>query len=84
MIQKILVPVDGSEQSFKATEFSADLAMQYDATIHLLHVFKLSVIPEGLGDYVMTDRLELQALGNKIVALAELPQLKEKIEKIWA
>lgn len=84
MIQKILVPVDGSEQSLKATEFSADLAMQYDAIIHLLHVFKLSVIPEGLGDYVMTDRLELQALGNKIVALAEERARKKGAKQIEA
>jgi nucleotide-binding universal stress UspA family protein len=84
MIQKILVPVDGSEQSLKATEFSADLAMQYDATIHLLHVFKLSVLPEGLGDYVMTDRLELQALGNKIVALAEERARKKGVKQIEA
>ncbi len=84
MIKKILVPVDGSEQAYKATEFAADLAKQSDATIHLLHVFKLSIIPEGLGDYIMTDRAELQALGNKIIALAEDEAKKKGVKHIEA
>jgi nucleotide-binding universal stress UspA family protein len=82
MFKKILVPVDGSEQSFKATEFAADLANPYDATIHLLHVFKLSVIPVGLGDYVMTDRVELQALGNKIITIADEKARKKDVKQI--
>jgi len=82
MIEKILVPVDGSEQSYKAIQFAADLAKQNDATIYLLHVFKLSVIPEGLGGYIMTDRVELQALGNKIIALAEDEAKKKGVTHI--
>jgi|SRR6056300_526816 nucleotide-binding universal stress UspA family protein len=38
MISRILVAVDGSEQSKKALEFAADLARRYEAEMHLIHV----------------------------------------------
>ena len=81
-MEKILVPVDGSEQSHKAVAFAADLARHYHATIHLLHVFKLSVIPEGFGEYVVSDRAQLQALGDKIIASAEHEAKGHGIERI--
>jgi len=71
MAKKILVPVDGSDQARKAIDFAANLAKQNDATIHLLHVYKLPIIPEGMGEYVISDRIELQALGDKIISVAQ-------------
>ena len=71
MTKKILVPVDGSDQARKAIDFAANLAKQNDATIHLLHVYKLPIIPEGMGEYVISDRIELQALGDQIISLAQ-------------
>ena len=71
MTKKILVPVDGSEQARKAIDFAANLAKQNDATIHLLHVYKLPIVPEGMGEYVVSDRIELQALGDQIISVAE-------------
>jgi nucleotide-binding universal stress UspA family protein len=38
MINRILVPIDGSEHAFRAADFAADLAAHYDATLLLLHV----------------------------------------------
>ena len=70
-IKKVLVPVDGSEQARKAIDFAANLAKQNDATIHLLHVYKLPIIPEGMGEYVISDRIELQALGDQIISVAQ-------------
>jgi nucleotide-binding universal stress UspA family protein len=70
-MEKILVPVDGSEQSHKAIAFAADLAQHYHAILHLLHVFKITIIPEGLGEYVVAEREQLQALGDRIIAAAE-------------
>ena len=69
-MEKILVPVDGSGASHKAVAFAADLAKHYHAGLHLLHVFKLTIIPEGLGEYVVSDRVQLRALGDKIIAAA--------------
>ena len=52
MIRRILVPVDGSEHSFKAIEFSSVLAQQNDAAVCLLHVAKIEEIPKALLDYM--------------------------------
>jgi nucleotide-binding universal stress UspA family protein len=38
MINKILVPVDGSAHSKKALEFACELAKKFDSQLHLLHV----------------------------------------------
>ncbi len=81
-MEKILVPVDGSEQSHKAVAFAADLARHYNASIHLLHVFKLTIIPEGLGEYVVSDRVQLKALGGKIIAAAEEEAKGHGVERI--
>ena len=48
MIQKMLVPVDGSPQSIKAAELACDLARKYDAEIELFYVVERSELPEGL------------------------------------
>ena len=40
MLRKILVPLDGSEQSFHALEFAMDLAEKYSTEIILLNVLK--------------------------------------------
>ena len=71
MPKKILVPVDGSEQARKAIDFAANLAKQDDTVIHLLHVYKLPIVPEGMGEYVISDRIELQVLGDRIIAVAQ-------------
>lgn len=81
-MEKILVPVDGSEQSHKAITFAVDLANHYNATIYLLHAFKLTIIPEGLGEYVVSDRVQLRALGTKIIAAAEQEAKGHGVERI--
>ena len=48
MINKILVPVDGSAHSVKAAELASDLAVKYGAEIVLLHVLLRGHMPEGL------------------------------------
>lgn len=81
-MEKILVPVDGSEQSQKAVSFATDLARHYNATMYLLHVFKLTIIPEGLGEYVVSDRVQLRALGDKIIAAAEEEAKGHGVERV--
>jgi nucleotide-binding universal stress UspA family protein len=83
-IKKILVPVDGSEQARKAIDFAVNLVKQNDATIHLLHVYKLPIIPEGIGEYVISDRIELQALGNQIISVAQDEARKKGAQQIEA
>lgn len=35
---KILVPVDGSDCSFRALAFAAEMATNFDATLHVVHI----------------------------------------------
>ena len=48
MIKRILVPIDGSPHSKKALEFACDLALKYDAGLHLLHI-----VQAVTGDYTL-------------------------------
>jgi len=84
MTKKILVPVDGSEQARKAIDFAANLARQDNAVMHLLHVYKLPIVPEGMGEYVISDRIELQALGNQILAAAQDEARRKGVQDIEA
>jgi len=38
MIQKILVPIDGSDHSRKVIEVASDIASKYKAEVHIVHV----------------------------------------------
>jgi nucleotide-binding universal stress UspA family protein len=48
MIKKILVPTDGSVYAAKAFEYASDLALKYDAELHLVHVLSESRMPQGM------------------------------------
>ncbi len=52
MINKILVPVDGSDHAKKAIQFAANTAAQNDAEVHLLHVVNVPEVPEGIKEYM--------------------------------
>ena len=45
MFQKILVPLDGSENSLKALEGAAQIAEKFSGKITLMHVYSVSVQP---------------------------------------
>lgn len=49
LFYKILVPIDGSNNAYKALEYAVQLAKRYDAKLTLLHVVEEPryVIPEG-------------------------------------
>lgn len=46
---KILVAIDGSEQSFKAARYAMNMARRLDASIILLHVVSIPQFPHHLG-----------------------------------
>jgi nucleotide-binding universal stress UspA family protein len=41
MFQTILVPIDGSEHSFKALKYAAEIARRFESALILLHVYSL-------------------------------------------
>ncbi len=78
MINKILIPTDGSKHAFKALNFACDLAEKYDATIYLLHVVQESKIPEGFDDYLRVEHIDrpkvqvyMEKVGERIIETAE-------------
>ncbi|MBW1708470.1 MAG: universal stress protein [Deltaproteobacteria bacterium] len=78
MVNKILVPVDGSDHAEKAIEFAANMARQNDAAIHLLHIIKVSSIPEGIEEFIRSESIKdspvsvyFRTIGNGIISAAE-------------
>ncbi|MDN5786596.1 universal stress protein [Pseudorhodobacter sp.] len=49
MFTKILVAVDGSDQSRNAVRYASDLAKKYDAALHLVHAPQIEVETLTLG-----------------------------------
>jgi len=49
MIQRILVPMDGSRQSLKALNWATDVAEKYQASIMILRVVTLSMLDVAIG-----------------------------------
>ncbi|MEM1520032.1 MAG: universal stress protein [Candidatus Korarchaeum sp.] len=45
MFSKVLVPIDGSEHSFKALEVAIEIAKRFNGRLTLLYVSSLSLIP---------------------------------------
>lgn len=75
MISRMLVAVDGSEQSKKALEFAADLAKRYEAEMHLIHVTQPLVADDvfALGAVavpVNASLEELDEVGQKVLEAA--------------
>jgi nucleotide-binding universal stress UspA family protein len=89
MIKKILVPIDGSEHAQKAVEFASNVAMQNEATIHLLHIISSTKIPKDVIDFVKSERIEeppttayLQIVGNQILGKAESEAKERGLKKV--
>ena len=72
VIEKILVPIDDSEQASCAAELAGELASELSAQVILLHAYKMPIpmIPEVVWE---EDRIEegLCQLGNQLLDKAE-------------
>ena len=84
MIKNILVPVDGSGHAKKAVQYASDLALKYNAGVHLIHVVHEPKIPEELLEYIKGENIKespsyvyLQRIGQKIMGAAE-KEVKDK------
>jgi nucleotide-binding universal stress UspA family protein len=78
MINKILVPTDGSGHADKAVNFASDLALKYDAALFMVHAVQESKIPDGFEEFLKAEKIEkpevqvyLEKVGKKIVAAAK-------------
>ena len=71
-IATILVPVDFSAASLPAYEFALDLAEQYNARVHLLHVVENTTTPDFEKFPLVRDAQDLIArIKKELVALAQ-------------
>ncbi len=58
MRQKILVPIDGSEQAFKAIDVAAELACNGNAEVILLNVIGREQIPETIRRFAKVENMD--------------------------
>lgn len=73
MFKKILVPVDGSENSFKAVKTAASIVEKYNCSITLMHVIELPAInarPE-FNEVLKQLKDEIEIEGQKIIDIAK-------------
>ena len=76
MINKILVPVDGSKASDKALEFACNLAEKYDADLHIQHTVETTLHEHAmfLGSAGFAFELnddDIQKAGQKVIEAAK-------------
>lgn len=48
-VERILVPIDGSDNAFRAASFAIDLASKYSSELILLHIFDLNQTRYSIG-----------------------------------
>ena len=58
MTQKILVPIDGSEQAFKAIDVAARLACNGNAEVILLNVIGREQLPETIRRFARVEHID--------------------------
>ena len=80
-MNKIMVAVDGSQTSRKALEFASELAVKFDAHLHLLHVAHplhqdKTLVLGGAAITVHASPDELEKAGRKVIDAAR--QLAER------
>jgi nucleotide-binding universal stress UspA family protein len=95
-MRTLVVPVDGSENSICAANYAADMALAIDADLHLLHIVRVVVTPEGPAGYVFEDmeragKVLLEKMSNdlkertrgqvNISSLLEIGSVEFKIEE---
>jgi nucleotide-binding universal stress UspA family protein len=78
MNENMLVAVDGSDGSFKAVDFAADLAEKYGSRLHLLHVVPEGSVPAGLRQWARAEHVDAspvwlyeQAVADAVLQAAE-------------
>ena len=78
MIKRVLVAVDGSENSLKAVDYAVDIALKYDCEIYLLHVVEKLKVPDAIKKYASVEKIEdppeylvLNEIGDRILKKVE-------------
>jgi nucleotide-binding universal stress UspA family protein len=59
VIRTILVAVDGSEPALRAASLAADLAVKYEATLHLVQVIQPLSVTKELEEFARLERMDV-------------------------
>ena len=91
MIERILVPTDGSVHARKAIELAGTIASSFNATIYLLHAVSKVDIPDEFFQYIEFERMDadpervyLQKMGDRITEAAERELREKGVENVRA
>jgi len=89
MISRVLVAVDGSENSMRAVKLAADVAAKYEAEMSIIHVVSKIRMPEELERFAKVEKIEespeylmLEEIGHKILDKAESVAKQKGISEI--
>lgn len=58
MIRKILVPIDGSDHTFKALDLASEIAIKHDASMLLLHAVPDKTLTEAQRRFAEVEHIE--------------------------
>lgn len=85
MFDKILVPVDGSEHSFRALDYSITLAKKFFSEIYITHVVQMAIAATygaeiTVPSFVLDLKNHLEENGKRILSTAEAKTRKANIK----
>ena len=82
MIERILVPTDGSKGSENAIQMAVDMAKKYTAELYIIYVVPKGEIPERVLEYLKEERVDggLGKLSTKVIGEAVLEPVLEKVK----
>jgi nucleotide-binding universal stress UspA family protein len=76
LVQKILVPLDGSEHSLKALEIAIQIAKKFGGKITLIHVYSVAVRP-----IIVPEPATLTPSGFPVMTSTEVSRVAEAARK---
>lgn len=82
MMNKILVPVDGSEPSLRALDLAGEIARKFDALLVLIYVIRDMQLPEGIRQMAEVEMVR----ETRLTTLQKIAQriLEEAAERVRA
>jgi len=81
VLEKILVPTDGSNHAKKAVEFACDLASKYKAVVYFVYVIPpLAPIPEVGTDILGEWEITQQRVAKQLIEQAENDAKNKNVE----
>jgi nucleotide-binding universal stress UspA family protein len=84
MVEKILVPTDGSKSTENAIQMAVDMAKHYNAELYIVYVVPEGEIPENIMAYLREEGVYsgLGKMTAKVIGEAVLEPVLEKVKSM--